>query len=252
MRTRQWTTDIAVHLGAAKLRSTGMVARVAMAIVGLLYLAQFFDPGMVESAIGLLTFAGWAAALTLPSGGFGTERSSDVHHLFDQQPTSLVKVYGERYLAAQLLNLGVQWVIAVLIVLAAVVNGQEFDEVIRILFAYPALGLIAGSMTFAFSAMGVARDAFMALVFIIMSFVLVLLLGLRSFQTEGFGDGLGGWEYLVFPIDSFGPVVESGSLLHTSVLVGHLVFWTALGLAALALRDRSPHPRSTPGTSASA
>ena len=209
----------------------GMVVRALFAV-----LSFFFSLGIV--LVGML----------MPSGVVANERSSGAIMLWAQHPMPLNRFYLHRYAGIQLANLTAQALFGVAAVLAVLPAGEfpatETGVFVRICL----LGAVACAVSFATTALGIRRAAFLALAYYAASSLAatIITVGTQFGATGTAKMILDALPFVIFPEAAIGDFVngfESGVAWDwkaTGMVLYHFALWTGIAWLGLIRIERKP------------
>lgn len=174
------------------------------------------------------------------------ERESGAVMLWAQHPGSLPGFYAKRYGALQAANVAVQLAFGLTVAAAALGPGGSAGFAMRAFMEPFATGLLAGAVGFGLSALGMRRNAFAGLAYILLSQLAgTLFVGPLAPLTTG------AWEtvatvapYVIFPgnaVTEFAAGFRSGwNWEATGLIFYHFVLWSALAWLGLRRVARRP------------
>lgn len=204
-------------------------------------LSFFFSLGVV--LIGFL----------MPGGLVANERQSGVIMLWAQHPMPLSRFYLNRYAGIQVANLAAQALFGVAAVLAVLPQGASFPATEAGVFLGICLtGALACAISFAVSALGIRRAAFMALAYYAASSIAsgILTLSAEMGGAAGIPAMLASilevLPFVIFPSIPITDLVagfESGVAWDwkaTGMVLYHFALWTAIAVLGLRRIERKP------------
>lgn len=174
------------------------------------------------------------------------ERESGAVMLWAQHPGSLPGFYAKRYGALQAANVAVQLAFGLTVAAAALGPGGSAGFAMRAFMEPFATGLLAGAVGFGLSALGMRRNAFAGLAYILLSQLAgTLFVGPLAPLTTG------AWEtvatvapYVIFPgnaVTEFAAGFRSGwNWEATGLIFYHFVLWSVLAWLGLRRVARRP------------
>lgn len=174
------------------------------------------------------------------------ERESGAVMLWAQHPGSLPGFYAKRYGALQVANVAVQLAFGLTVAAAALGPGGSAGFAMRAFMEPFATGLLAAAVSFGLSALGMRRNAFAGLAYILLSQLAgSLFVGPLAPLTTG------AWEtvatiapYVIFPgnaVTEFAAGFRSGwNWEATGLIFYHFILWSALAWLGLRRVARRP------------
>ena len=186
--------------------------------------------------------------MLMPSGVVANERRSGAIMLWAQHPMSLSRFYLQQYSGIQLANLAAQALFGIAAVLAVLPAGAfpatETGVFVRICL----LGAMACAVSFAVTALGIRRAAFLALAYYAASSIAgrIVTLGTDFGVTGTTKTILDTLPFLIFPERAIGDlVVGFGSGVAwdwgaTGMVLYHFALWTAIAWLGLRRIERRP------------
>ncbi len=186
----------------------------------------------------------------MPGGLVANERHSGTIMLWAQHPMPLSRFYLQRYLGIQGANLGAQALFGITAVLA-VLPASGFPATESGVFVRICLtGALACSISFAVSALGLRRAAFLALAYYAASSIASTGMSLAAQFPESPGGTLAAildtLPFLIFPgllFNDFVAGFESGVAWDwraTGMVLYHFALWTAIAWLGLLRIERKP------------
>ncbi len=201
------------------------------------------------TALRLLFFFGVIlVGFLMPGGLVANERQSGAIMLWAQHPMPLTRFYLHRYLGIQVANLTAQALFGITAALALFprpdVPASDFGFFAQICMS----GVLACAISFAVSALGIRRAAFLALAYFVVSRMVVGILGgaaaLGSSVTlEWVRAALPFLTYPSDPIEQLVAGLQSGTAWDwgaTGMVLYHFALWTAIALLGLRRIERKP------------
>ena len=206
--------------------------------IGVLFqvLNFFFSLGIV--LVGML----------MPSGVVANERRSGAIMLWAQHPMPLSRFYLQQYSGIQLTNLVAQGLFGVAAVLAVLPVGAFPATETGVFTRICLLGAMACAVSFAITALGIRRAAFLALAYYAASSLAagIIALGAELGATGTAKMILDALPFLIFPEGAIGDLVvgfESGVAWDwdaTGMVLYHFALWTAIAWLGLRRIERKP------------
>lgn len=186
--------------------------------------------------------------MLMPSGLVANERRSGAIMLWAQHPMPLNRFYLQRYAGIQLANLTAQALFGVAAVLAVLPAGAfpatESGVFVRICL----LGAMACAVSFAITALGIRRAAFLALAYYAASSLAggIIAMGAQFGATGTAKMILDALPFVIFPEGAIGDFVtgfESGVAWNwnaTGMVLYHFALWTAIAWLGLRRIEGKP------------
>ena len=196
----------------------------------------------------LFFFGAMTVGFLMPDGLVANERQSGTIMLWAQHPMPLTRFYLHRYLGIQLANLTAQALFGIAAVLTLfpreVVPASDLGTIAQLCMR----GALACAISFAVSALGIRRAAFMGLAYFVGSGIVGGILGsagaLGSSGTlEWVRAALPFLTYPSDPVEQFVAGLQSGTAWDwgaTGMVLYHFALWTAIALLGLRRIERKP------------
>ena len=201
------------------------------------------------TALRLLFFFGVIlVGFLMPGGLVANERQSGAIMLWAQHPMPLTRFYLHRYLGIQVANLTAQALFGITAVLAIFPRPDVPASDLGFFAQICMSGVLACAISFAVSALGIRRAAFLALAYFVVSRMVVGILGgaaaLGSSVTlEWVRAALPFLTYPSDPIEQLVAGLQSGTAWDwgaTGMVLYHFALWTAIALLGLRRIERKP------------
>ena len=201
------------------------------------------------TALRLLFFFGVIlVGFLMPGGLVANERQSGAIMLWAQHPMPLTRFYLHRYLGIQVANLTAQALFGITAVLAIFPRPDVPASDLGFFAQICMSGVLACAISFAVSALGIRRAAFLALAYFVVSRMVGGILGgaaaLGSSVTlEWVRAALPFLTYPSDPIEQLVAGLQSGTAWDwgaTGMVLYHFALWTAIALLGLRRIERKP------------
>ena len=201
------------------------------------------------TALRLLFFFGVIlVGFLMPGGLVANERQSGAIMLWAQHPMPLTRFYLHRYLGIQVANLTAQALFGITAALAIFPRPDVPASDLGFFAQICMSGVLACAISFAVSALGIRRAAFLALAYFVVSRMVGGILGgaaaLGSSVTlEWVRAALPFLTYPSDPIEQFVAGLQSGTAWDwgaTGMVLYHFALWTAIALLGLRRIERKP------------
>lgn len=192
----------------------------------------------------LFSFGTLVVGFVMPGDMVGEERRSGAIMIWAQHPMPLTSFYMRRYLGVQAANLVAQTLFALVAALAYTPGALPLADLGTVL-RFCAGGLLACAVTFAVTALGLRRAAFVATAYYLGSRLASGIVGVVAAGEGTFGRVATALRLLVFPVGplrDFGAGAGTGTWdwEATGLILYHFAVWTGLAWFGLRRLERRP------------
>ncbi|MDE2653433.1 MAG: hypothetical protein OXI71_06395 [Gemmatimonadota bacterium] len=192
----------------------------------------------------VFSFGTLVVGFVMPGDMVGEERRSGAIMMWAQLPMPLTSFYLRRYLGVQAANLVAQTLFALVAALAVPPGARPLAD-LGVFLRSCAGGLLACAVTFAVTALGLHRAAFVALAYYLGSRLVGGIVGAMAADGGPFEWVATALSLLVFPV---GPLRDLGAGVGTGnwdweatgLILYHFAVWTGVAWAGLRRLERRP------------
>lgn len=192
----------------------------------------------------VFSFGTLVVGFVMPGDMVGEERRSGAIMMWAQLPMPLTSFYLRRYLGVQAANLVAQTLFALVAALAVPPGARPLAD-LGVFLRSCAGGLLACAVTFAVTALGLRRAAFVALAYYLGSRLVGGIVGAVAADGGPFEWVATALSLLVFPV---GPLRDLGAGVGTGnwdweatgLILYHFAVWTGVAWAGLRRLERRP------------